>query len=385
MEGWVRELHTSSPVHHSAMPARDTSPSPRQVLCILGLLVITFAVCTASAAAPYPAAPGNVQPFVVEHSGARLAGDLVLPCTKGPHPLVVVLHAASSPTRDLALYEHLKRVLPPLGLAVLTYDRRGSGESTQGHADGGYAALADDAIAAARQLASDPRIDQRRIGFWGLSQGGWLSVLALQRWPEAAFAISVSAPMVTPDAQMLFAVNNVLRIKGFPADQVAQALALRRQVDGYMRGDLPFAAVKAAVDAARGEPWFADAWIGRLEPRATASWAREMTHDPLRTLAATSQPLLVIYGKEDPWIPVADSVARLRGLGSARPGLSIYVVPDADHAMMYSHTPAQQVDTAFFSGQRPEAPDYFAVLGTWLGEQGLVSRVRDPSCASPLN
>ena len=43
-----------------------------------------------------------------------------------------------------------------------------------------------------------PSIDASRIGYWGLSQGGWLAASAAQRDPKAAFAISVSAPLVTP-------------------------------------------------------------------------------------------------------------------------------------------------------------------------------------------
>ena len=345
-------------------------------------------LCLALGFGPAVDAAGTVEhrePVVVERAGARLRGELHLPCTPGPHPLVVVLHAASSPTRELALYDHLHRVLPPRGIAVLTDDRRGSGVSTRGEAEASYTTLADDGIAIARQLAADPRIDGRRIGFWGLSQGGWWSVLALQRWPDAAFAISVSAPMVTPDAQMLFAVGNVLRIKGYSPAQVESALALRRQVDAHMRGELPFETVRDAVEAARGEPWFEDAWIGGVEPRETSGWAREMAHDPMRTLAATAQPLLVVYGSEDPWIPVADSVARLRSLGEARPNLSIQVMAGADHALMTSYTPAQQVDTDHFPGQRPEAPEYFAALGAWLAGRGLVANVDPQACAAALD
>lgn len=335
------------------------------------LLLLAWFVGTAAFAA---------EPVAVERDGAKLVGELHLPCTQGPHPLVVVLHAASSPTRDLALYEHLRQVLPPLGIAVAVYDRRGSGDSVGLRGDGAYSVLADDGIAVARQLATDPRIDGRRIGFWGLSQGGWLSVLALQRWPEAAFAISVSAPMVTPDVQMMHAVGNVLRINGYSPAQVERALDLRRQVDAHMRGELAFEPVRDAVEAARGEPWFADTYIGQVEPREVAGWAREMAHDPLDTLSATRQPLLVVYGSEDPWIPVEASVERLHALGAVRPDLSVYVAPGADHALMHSFTPAQQVNTALFPAQRPESPDYFAVMAAWLAGRDLAAPAGRASC-----
>src|SRR3546814_15826153 len=65
---------------------------------------------------------------------------------------------------------HLKTILPALGIAVFTYDRRGSGASGTKDAGGDFTILADDAIAAVKHLKSDPRIDPRRIGTWGLSQ-----------------------------------------------------------------------------------------------------------------------------------------------------------------------------------------------------------------------
>src|SRR3546814_18123700 len=109
-----------------------------------------------------------------------------------------------SPLRSASLYDHLKTILPALGIAVFTYDRRGSGASGTKNAGGDFTLLADDAIAAARSLKSDPRIDPRRIGTWGLSQGGWISPLAASRSPDIAFVVAVSAPVGTADVQMIF-------------------------------------------------------------------------------------------------------------------------------------------------------------------------------------
>jgi dipeptidyl aminopeptidase/acylaminoacyl peptidase len=64
--------------------------------------------------------------------------------------------------------------------------------------------LADDAIAGQHALAKVPRVDPTRIGFWGLSQGGWLAALAAGHSADSAFAISVSAPLVTANEQMQF-------------------------------------------------------------------------------------------------------------------------------------------------------------------------------------
>src|SRR4029079_3007174 len=105
-------------------------------------------------------------------------------------------------TQDLPLYRHLIDLMPPLGYAVFIFDRRGNGKSTGNKSGNDFNTLANDGLAALRMLASDKRIDPRKIGFWGLSQGGWLSVLAASLSHQVAFAISISAPLTTPDVQM---------------------------------------------------------------------------------------------------------------------------------------------------------------------------------------
>ena len=71
----------------------------------------------------------------------------------------MVLHGASSPSQDLPLYEHLKQILPPLGVAVFVYDRR----SGEGQYD--FQVLAEDGLAARNTLTGNPHVDGARIGF----------------------------------------------------------------------------------------------------------------------------------------------------------------------------------------------------------------------------
>src|ERR1043165_5696498 len=64
-----------------------------------------------------------------QNGDVHLYGTLYLPRGVKPFPVVIALHSASSATRDLPLYQHLKDLLPALGYAVFIYDRRGSGRS----------------------------------------------------------------------------------------------------------------------------------------------------------------------------------------------------------------------------------------------------------------
>ncbi len=135
---------------------------------------------------------------------AILAGTVTEPVTGGPHPGIVIVHGSGpGPRIDYGVWVGL---YASLGLTVLAYDKRGNGSST-GRYPGELASeenlniYADDAAAAIGFLASWPGLDPKRLGFHGGSQGGWITPLAMQRYPATAFAIIVSGPAVTVGQQ----------------------------------------------------------------------------------------------------------------------------------------------------------------------------------------
>ena len=50
---------------------------------------------------------------------------LSLPKGAGPFPAIVGVHPADDGSRDHYLFRHLESVLPPIGIAVARFDRRG--------------------------------------------------------------------------------------------------------------------------------------------------------------------------------------------------------------------------------------------------------------------
>ena len=303
-----------------------------------------------------------------------LSGTLYAPRIESRVPAVIVFHAASSPTRDNPLYTHLVEMLPPLKIAVFVFDRRGSGKSGGKLEDSDYVMLADDGIAAQHMLMQDSKIDPQRIGFWGLSQGGWLSLLAASRSPQAAFAVSISAPMTTPDVQMNFAVANILRIKGFSQPDIDQAIAARTAVDDFQRGKRDRVSAQRILDAATAKPWFEHIYMGKTFKNSDQSrWAKEMRHDPLAALDTLKQPALVIYGSVDPWVPVQNSVERLRASSARHPNVEVAVIAGADHAMATSVSAADQIDPVLSAREAPQSAEYFGLLAAWLAKRGVAS------------
>src|SRR5262249_59611131 len=165
----------------------------------------------------------------------------------GEESALVVLHGASDGTRNSPRYSHLHTLLPPAGVGVVTFDRRGEGDSTGEPSLDRFELQADDALAVLRA------IDAKRIGLWGFSQGGWIAPLVAAATDEVAFLVLVASTGVTPAEQMMYAVDHQLRLSGYGDDVVDRALVLRRRFDESVHtqghhGDMqPAADLRAAV------------------------------------------------------------------------------------------------------------------------------------------
>jgi len=224
----------------------------------LGFALVAALLRPACAAVPWAAPPTtavSTKSVVFKNGDATLRGTLYLPASRRKVPAIVVFHGASEPLANTPLYRHVRDALPQLGVAVLLFDRRGSGASS-GSRDVSYETLADDGIAGARALRQMPQIDATRVGYWGISQGGWLATFAAVRDAAAAFAVAVSAPLVTPESQMQFAMSNRLQVLGYGAADVDAMLYARRMRAGYLRGTNSYAEAVAAIAKIEQRPWF---------------------------------------------------------------------------------------------------------------------------------
>src|SRR5215212_824793 len=94
----------------------------------------------------------------------KLEGTLYKPHSEPPYPAIVVVHPASGGERTNPFYDHLKSELPKHGMAVLLFDRRGTGSSEGNPQTADFHDLASDVIAAVDALASRRDIERSRIG-----------------------------------------------------------------------------------------------------------------------------------------------------------------------------------------------------------------------------
>jgi dipeptidyl aminopeptidase/acylaminoacyl peptidase len=278
------------------------------------------------------------EPVSFHNGDVTLSGTLYLPAGPGPHPAVIAFHSASGPSRDYPTYQHLATELPRAGYAVLLYDRRGSGTSTGDFPSASFEELAADGIIGIRYLTGRREIDRQHIGVWGISQGGWLAPLAATMSRDIAFVVAVSASGVSPAAQMDFAAK----------------YGLEHFRPACQRGEPGL--------GGEGEPWFEQVFLpggGDLPPDpAQTKWYLEMDYDPIPVLKRISVPMAFYFGESDRWVPVDESIAKIRAATESNRRVTIRRFAGTDH-LMGTGTP---------DSGGPVSQEYVKALVAWLGE-----------------
>jgi dienelactone hydrolase len=265
--------------------------------------------------------PFRVRPASYADGDVHLAGRLLLPEGRGPFPAVVVVPGSVRATRDS--YDLWAYFFATHGFAVLSYDKRGVGDSggryTWEPSKGNLHNQAADALAGVRWLRTQPGIDKRRIGLSGGSQAGWVIPLAAAQSRDVAFAAIQSGPAMSVGRQRAYA---------------------RLTHDGAL------------------DPPPTDDQI-----RAALATQPDAGFDPRPYLAELHIPVLWQLGAVDKRMYTPETVADLQALDRA--SFTVLVYPGGAHSLRETRDGLQSEEVA----AREFVPGLFHDLAAWLAQR----------------
>ncbi len=277
-------------------------------------------------------APLRQAEFTIDSPSVRLGATLYAPEATAPVPAVLLLHGSGPDGRENAYYRELADAFSRRGIAVLVYDKRGSGASTGDWREAPFTALIDDAEAALRSLKRHPWIDSTRVGIWGGSEGATLAPLVAARAGGTAFVIVQSMSGVPFGEQMLHQAAR--EFAGSPRDS-ADAVALVRAKLAYVRDRSRWSRYDSLARASAGRrfaayatPGTADAWWWRW-------YATKVDVSAVPTLTALRVPMLAIWGAADVLVPADTSRAAVLAARAPlqQPGDRVLFIEGADHTL----------------------------------------------------
>jgi uncharacterized protein len=308
---------------------------------------------------------------------ADLRGRLILPEGPGPHPAVVMVHGSE---KDAAtVFSHEGSLLAPNGIAVLIFDKRGTG-SSEGKFGMDFGQLSDDVVAAVEWLRGQPEIDPDRIGLAGYSQGGWISPLAASKTDAVKFVLVGFGMVDSPAEEDRKETLERLRNQGFGEEDLAEAEELikaghevvRQRFDGGWErvGELKARFkdehwVNSLDDGTAGSLMRYPAWAMRIAgPRMMPiGLDRYWFHDSRPILEKLDIPMLWLIGAEDIEAPNEVTIATIDQLAARGKPFEIVVYPGADHGiLLFEEKGGERVYTR-------HDPEYFQKKVEWLTHQ----------------
>ncbi len=150
----------------------------------------------------------TIQNVQFESQGVTLAGSILTP--KKTFAAVVIVHGSDPVKREMQFAIRLAKQ----GITVLTYDKRGVGESggvyvgpsvgTNNIDSINLNLLSNDASSAVNTFKNYLKDKKTPIGLVGFSQAGWIIPITARKNPQIKFMVLFSCPTITTLEQLRF-------------------------------------------------------------------------------------------------------------------------------------------------------------------------------------
>ena len=276
--------------------------------------------------------------LTVASGGVQLAGTFVRPASGPVRAAFVFVPGRGCAARTGGV--RLLELLAPYGVAGVSFDKRGVGQSQGNCRFGTIDDFTADVLAAWDALLARVGSDSVKVGMMGNSAGGWTIVRAAARATRAPdFLITSVGPAVSVEQQQRDNARYITTRLKFTPEQQKRAI-------GYM--DLMFATgnqearyremqelVKWAKEIGFADQFFEESDIPSSPAAVDSLWVVLNNYDPAPDLSRLSLPLLALYGEADEVVPPPENVSALRRIAARNPRLRpiIVVVPGGDHGL----------------------------------------------------
>lgn len=337
---------------------------------------------------PRPQTPKPPFPYAAEEvlydnptDSSKLGGTLTLPKGDGPFPVVLLITGSGPQDRDSTMFGHkpflvIADHLTREGIAVLRVDDRGVGKTTGKAATATLQTHASDVTAGVAFLKKHAKIDPKRIGLIGHSEGGVIAPMVAAESTDVAFVVSLAGPTVSGAELNPMQVKALLEAEGKPADGVAKVVQGQRELMQLIVDDAPEAELKkklaelvevaAALDPENANDVAARQTIATEFQRLLSPWFRSWAkHDPAGALAKLDVPILIMIGDKDSQVPAAENLAKAKTALSNNPKARLESLSALNHLFQKAETGALDEYAKLSETFNPAALE---LMTTWLLE-----------------
>ncbi|MEM9408590.1 MAG: alpha/beta fold hydrolase [Acidobacteriota bacterium] len=261
--------------------------------------------------------PYDVREVTYENGDVTLAATITTPPGEGPFPAAVLITGSGAQDRDESLLGHkpflvLADHLTRNGIVVLRADDRGVGGSTGDPRIATSEDYATDALASLLFLQQQPKVDLKKVGLVGHSEGGMIAPMVAARSEQVAFCVLLAGTGVPGSEILALQQRLILEANGAPKTMVEKLNELQKEAIAIAASDVDAETKKAGIaDVMRQQNMLSPEAQRQSEEQlqqAIEAGARQflspwfqffLNFDPRSALAKTTVPVLAINGSLD--------------------------------------------------------------------------------------
>jgi uncharacterized protein len=258
-------------------------------------------------------------------NGVKLAGTLTYPSTGENFTAVILVTGSGPQNRDEEIMGHkpflvISDYLTRNGIAVLRYDDRGTNASTGDYVKATTKDNADDALAAVEFLKTYAKINPKKIGIIGHSEGGIVAPMLAVKSKDVAFIVMLAGPGLPGDKILLLQTELIARAEKISEDSIKANIAQSEKIYAIVKKEkddkkavqqIKKIMIETLPDSLKKDVKTSFELTGQIAT-LLSPWMRFfITYDPQKSLKKVKCPVLALNGAKDLQVPPTENIAAI--------------------------------------------------------------------------
>ncbi len=301
-----------------------------------------------------------------------LEGDLYLPNSKGKHPIVVFAHGSGPSTRGVSFFT---TYFLQLGIGVFTFDKQGAGKSQGDWETASLNELADDVVAAINFVKTNPKVNPKKIGILGNSQGGWVGSMAAAKSKNVSFLLMRVGSGQNVLETIAHEYEGSFIADGFSKEEISEIIPMYRQHWTLASQNKTWEDGNNLFLSYQNKEWYSKIYSKpRVKSEASEKWwqwlSKNLNVDSYDYLKQIKIPVLWQMAEKDWNVNSQKSEPRIiEALTKAgNKDFTVKIIPNMGHTGLIVKTGLPNED---FSWQY--APGFWESMATWLTERKIAN------------
>lgn len=314
-------------------------------------------------------------------AGVTLAGTLTTPKKKGKYPVVILISGSGPQNRNSAILKHkpfwvLADYLTNRGIAVLRFDDRGFGKSTGDHNKATSADFATDVLAGVEFLKKHPKINKRKIGLMGHSEGGMIAPLAAKDNKDIDFIVLLAGPGLKGWEVLATQNTDILRKEGAEDYLVKQFDNINRKLFKAVAEDTErnldivdfITVVQKDLDEIepedRAKLGLTEMGVQQKIAALQQPWMRYfLNYDPAPVLQRIKCPVLALNGDKDLQIAGEANLAGIEAGLAHNKSVTCKLLPNLNH--LFQNCETGKIEE-YLEIEETFSPDALKIISDWI-------------------